>query len=219
MGKGASAGSWVINPSILTRLEQLIRLSQRTDFIQELLALPVKDRAVVKRYIKTLSAQMGIEYNPPRGVGGGPQRKHYFTAKVRLGLSVLMGIMVAGGGGSALSLSEEGDGLVPDHIIDRLINAFHLYLQLNRATPSTSDVTFELFVNSWRELQMGTADLELCGNCGSMHYIPHVLAAQVCPSCSQLNLALLPKQIQHKTERVRPNPVQNPEPQRLKTAQ
>lgn len=184
------AEDWTTNPSVMLRLEKIIKLSQRTHFILELLALPERDISLVKKHTKILCERTRGFYNPPRGNSGGPTRPNYFTTKIRFGLSVLMSLM---NGSADDGLADEGRGFGSGEIVDRLINTYHLYLSLSKATPEEADVSFEIFVYSWRNIHLGQAVMDHCDNCGSIHYIFHNSPAQGCPVCCQLKLAILPK--------------------------
>lgn len=186
--------SWANDPVALTRLQKLVTLVQRTEFIADLMALSPAERPLLKKHIKMLSSKADVVYRPPRGgkQGGGTSARQ-FTAKIRFSLSVLMGLM-NNSADCGLDWSVEGSNFCSSDLVDRLINTYDLFLQLSATTADEADVNFEKFVLCWREIQQGRAEVQSCSNCGSVHYSFHDAPAQSCPVCCQLKLATIPKQ-------------------------
>ncbi len=182
---------WSSNPAILCRLQQLMKLTQRTTFIAELLGLPESDIKSLKKTLKTMAVHAGVSYHPPSGRGGGQKRAQAFTTKIRFALSVLMGLL---SNSSDDGLNIEA-GLESGEWVDRLINTYHMYLHVSGQTNvDDPDVNFEWFYYSVKEIQQGTAVADHCDNCGSIHFHFHDAPAKVCPVCCQLRLAIVPRQ-------------------------
>lgn len=194
-----SVGFWASNPIALLRLQKIVRLSQRTSFIMQLMSLKPEEESLLKTQIKAILTAQGIEYNPPRGNAGANNPKIY-SAAVRFSLAVIICILHNSADGGVDFDSESGR-LDSGEWVDRLINAYHLYLQLSKTNPQEAEVSFELFVTSWTALQQSKGSICNCTNCGSSHFTLHISPAQACPVCSQLKLAALPKDARSKVSR------------------
>lgn len=183
---------WAADPSAMIRLEQIVLLTQRTNFIKQLLLIPDAEEKQLRSQIKIILDKHSIVYTPPRGRQGGARNMKPLDSRIRYGISVLLGIHMNTDDGGVV-VNQEGRLLSTD-TLDRLIYAYHRYLQLHRVTATDATVNFELFVKCWQAIQLGDAVLEVCSNCGSAHVNFRVAMAHTCPVCINLNLAELPKQ-------------------------
>lgn len=183
--------TWASNPAAMLRLEEILKLTQRTSVIMSLLSIRERDRELLRSQCIIIAERCGFKYQPSRGLEATKRAKQ-FTAQVRTSLAYMINIL---GVSDDAGLARGAAGaIVSEEWVDRLINAYHLYLQDNMLTPANADVPFELLVHAWRAIQNGHAQSCRCENCGSIHYEFSDSPASGCPVCRHLGLAILPKQ-------------------------
>lgn len=184
---------WAADPAAMVRLEQIVLLTQRTDLIKQLLLIPDSEELQLKSQIKVILAKHQIDYIPPRGRSIEAIKSKPYSTRTKFALAVLLGIHMNTEDGGVVADSE--GRLLSTDVLDRLIYAYHRYLQLHRVSAMDASVSFELFVKCWQAVQLGDAVLEICNNCGATHVNFRVSMSHTCPVCTNLNLAELPKQV------------------------
>lgn len=202
--KTVRVNHWLSETPTLLRIEQLVALTHRTVLIKDLLCVPDEEEAALRRHIKGILDKRGEDYTFPRGRSGATNPKAYLS-NVRFAMACLMGMLNASDDGCVVA--DSSGSICSFEQLDRLINVYQRYLQLNRVTPQDADVTFEFFIYSWRFILEGKASLEYCHNCGSTHYNFTVAPSHSCPVCTQLKLAVqvsrdeapISSQISHRT--------------------
>jgi hypothetical protein len=187
--KALILSQWAADPATMTRLEQIVLLTQRTDLIKQLMLIEDGFEGQLRIQIKVICDKHNIPYVPPRGRTGDTKNPKQFYGRVRFDISVLLGLFLSSNDGGVVS-SKEGRLLSTD-VLDRLIFAYHRYLQLHRVTSAQATVSFELFVKSWQAVQMGEAVMANCTNCGSTYVNFRSAMQHQCPVCTSLNLAML----------------------------
>ena len=190
--KALILSQWAADPATMTRLEQIVLLTQRTELIKQLMLIEDGFEGQLRLQIKVICDKHNIPYIPPRGRTGDTRNGKPFDGKARFGISVLRGLFLNSNDGGVV-FSREGRLLSTD-VLDRLIFAYHRYLQLQRGTSDKAIVSFELFVKSWQAVQMGEAVMANCTNCGSTYINFRSAMAHQCPVCIHLRLPVLKRQ-------------------------
>lgn len=190
---------WAATPSFIPRLERLVMLTQRTELIMNLLRVPAEDERTLSAQVKTILEQAGVEYAPPRGKMGDRKNTRIYSPRVRFGLTVLLSLLDQFADESVLA--DDRGGLSIDETLDRLINTYLRYMQLQHIdSPRDAEVSFEQFVKCWEGLQNGEAHGENCDNCGSTYFNFVHVAAHNCPVCAGLNLAIVTRGVRPPVE-------------------
>ena len=206
--------NWATDPVALSRLEEVVLLTQRTDLIKQLLLIPDADEKQLKIQIKVILQKHQIDYAPPRGRPVDTKNPKQYGSKARFALAILLGLHLNNDDGGVIADGE--GGICSTDVLDRLICAYHRYLDLQQVSPNEAVVSFDFFVKSWRAVQLGEAVLTICKNCGSTHGNFRIAMSHHCPVCSNLNLPELPK-TRSKIQSVNFNPAANPEVARSQT--
>lgn len=171
----------------LERFEKLVLLTQRTELIKQLLLVPDSQEYLLKSHIKAILEKHGLPYSPPRGRFGDSKNPKRYGGRVRFALAILLGMQMNTDDGGVV-VDQEGR-ILSTEVLDRLIHAYHRYLQLHEISARDAEVSFEFFVQCWQSVQTGDAVLEVCGNCGSSHGNFRVAMTHQCPICVSLNLS------------------------------
>lgn len=171
-------------------MKELVLLTQRTQLLKKLLQIADVDEKALKKQIKIICSNAGVEYNPPRGREGQQKKAKPHSSAIRYALSILMGIHLnCEEGGVVL---DDSGRLLSNEVIDRLIYSYHRYLQVQDSLGDPRVINFELFVTSWESLQIGDASTAICVNCGSSHFKNNSDIEHSCPVCTSLKLAVKP---------------------------
>jgi hypothetical protein len=183
---------WAADPRTMVRFEQIVKLTQRTEVVRELLQVPEDQESLLRAQIRATLEKNEIEYVPPRGRPPETTNPKKYGRRERYQLAVLLGLQMSGCDDGALISQDRR--IDPMEALDRLIYSYQRYLQLFAVNTKTAEISFEFFLKCWRSIQVGEADLETCTNCGGT--FGNFRIAQVdhqCPLCIHLRLAELPQ--------------------------
>lgn len=182
------AGWWTEDHRMMSRLESLSLLTQRTDFIVTMLGLPLSETCKVKQKIRTLLEKNNMTYNPPRGKFVLLDSSRRLNGAQRYALLILLRMMK-----THKHRSIRLEDLGRPEIVDLLIATFRRYLDLTRSSVADAPVSFILFVMTWRAEIEGKSTETVCDNCGSRYRNFSFSFSLRCPVCTNLELPNLPK--------------------------
>lgn len=179
--------AWAANPQQMARFEAVALLTQRTAFVQSLLAL-ADHPDLVRSHIHRICDKHGIQCKVPRGAP--PKRLTHRTLgpEARYHASFLLCTLLSTCDGQPAV--DEDTGAAHDDLIDRLVYAYRRYLSTFRLQESDAVVGFELFYQVYVAYGAGELALKQCDNCGADYLsLPSLVGAQ-CPLCQVQQLAL-----------------------------
>lgn len=187
MTPSQTAARWNSDPQLLARMNVLIRLTQRTEFVREILNLDDISNGLIAKQIQQTCELNGVVFLPPRGKASQGHRSKKLLNEERVALSLLLGLMPPINHVS-IKLDDEGN-LNGGEIVDNLISCYLRYMQIVGITEArTAPVTFEFFVRVWQNLRRGDATLDTCENCGSRYVMFLSKQPSRCPCCTHFNL-------------------------------
>jgi hypothetical protein len=195
---------WSSDPQNVYRLRELVKLTQRSHFISQVMVLSDDhEGTMLRRQLKHMCQMEGIEYNPPRGKMSERPLPVSQGAPFSTELAQLFNLMSK----SETGLELNANGLIlSGPALDKAIFVYNFWLSMFDG--GSREVDFETFVRAYIEFQEGKIVAHRCVNCAGVHYVAAETAVLSCPICRALALpAALKRRNVHRYDAAQPEPL------------